>query len=70
MATDSSILVWNIPDKNGQRTLAGCKTWGLKESDTTEHECARVCAHAHIHTHTHTHVFMWGIPDHNVGEDG
>ena len=60
MATHSSILVWNIPDKNGQRSLAGYKTWGLKESDTTER----------AHTHTHTHVFTWGIPDHNVDEDG
>ena len=46
MATHSSILVWNIPVKNGQRSLAGYKTWGLKESDTTER--------AHTHTHTHT----------------
>ena len=60
MATYSSILVWNIPVKNGQRSLAGYKTWGLKESDTTEL----------AHTHTHTHVFTWGIPDHNVDEDG
>ena len=29
MATHSSILAWRIP---GQRSLAGCSTWGHKES--------------------------------------
>ena len=47
MATHSSILAWNIPDKNRQRSLAVYKTRGLKESDTTE------CTHTHTHTHIH-----------------
>ena len=33
---------------HGQRSLAGYRLWGRKESDTAEHTCA------HTHTHTHT----------------
>ena len=44
----------SLPGKfYGQRSLAGCRSWGLKESDTTE------CVHTyfiHTHTHRHTHV--------------
>ena len=36
----------------GQRSLAGCRPWGLKESDMTE--CAHTYLYTHIHTHTHT----------------
>ena len=36
MATHSSILAWEIPGKNGQKSLAGYSPWGCKESDTTE----------------------------------
>jgi len=35
MATYSSIPAWEIP---GQRSLEGYSPWGLKESDTTEHQ--------------------------------
>ena len=34
MATQSSILVWEIPWTKG--SLAGCSPWGCKELDTTE----------------------------------
>ena len=33
MATHSSVLAWSIP---GQRSLAGCRLWGLTEWDATE----------------------------------
>ena len=33
MATHSSILAWEIP----QRSLVGYSPWSRKESDTTEH---------------------------------
>ena len=36
MATHSSILAWEIPGKNGQKSLAGYSPWGCKESDMTE----------------------------------
>ena len=36
MATHSSIL---HGESHGQRSLAGCSPWGLKESDTTEATC-------------------------------
>ena len=32
MATHSSVLAWRIP----QRSLVGCSSWGLRESDMTE----------------------------------
>ena len=34
METHSSILAGK---SHGQRSLAGCSSWGCKESDTTEH---------------------------------
>ena len=41
MATHSSILSWRIPmdrgeNPRGQRSMADCRPWGDKESDTTE----------------------------------
>ena len=33
MATHTSILAWK---SHGQRSLVGYRTWGCKESDTTE----------------------------------
>ena len=36
MATHSIILAWEVPGKNGQRSLAGYSPWGCKESDMTE----------------------------------
>ena len=35
-------------ESHGQRSLVGCRPFGLKESDMTEQL-------THTHTHTHTH---------------
>ena len=37
---------------HGQRSLVGYSPRGCKDSDTTEHTCART------HTHTHTHILI------------
>ena len=59
-----------LPGKfHGQRSMAGFRPWGQKESDTTEqlstHMSIRLreqLSHAH-HTHTHTHTFTYIHPD-------
>ena len=45
MATQASILAWEIP---WTEELGGLQSVGSQEPDTTEH--------AHTHTHTHTEV--------------
>ena len=44
MATNSSIFAWR---SHGQRSLAGYRPWGRKESDMTERltHCFFVCSH-------------------------
>ena len=44
MATDSSILVWEIPWT--ERSLVGYSPWGRKESDRTER--LSTAQHSHI----------------------
>ena len=35
-----------LPGKfHGQRSLAGCSPWGLKESDMTKHACTHIITH-------------------------
>ena len=42
---------------HGQRTLAGYRPWGCKESDMIERETHTYTrTHARTHTHTHTHT--------------
>ena len=36
MATHSSILAFLLGESQGQRSLVGCRLWGLTESDTIE----------------------------------
>ena len=43
MATCSSILTWKF---HGQRNLMGCRPWGHKESDMTDH------------TDAYTHIYI------------
>ena len=52
-----------LPEKSyGQGSLAGYSSKGCKESDMTEHTCAR--AHTHTHTHTLSNSIWqrWGEP--------
>ena len=37
----------------GQRSLAGCSSWGHKGSHMTDH------THTHTHTHTHWVIYFW-----------
>ena len=67
MATDSSVLAWEI---HGQRSLVGCSPWGRKELDTTKR------LHFHFSLFhalekemaTHSSVLAWRIP--GTGEPG
>ena len=43
LTTHSSILVWRIPTDKGD--LAGCRPWGSKKSNMTEH-CTTVSRHS------------------------
>jgi len=38
MATHSSILTWEIPWTEEQKSLVGYRAWGCKESDSTEQQ--------------------------------
>ena len=49
MATDSSILAWEIP---GQRSLEGYSPWGREKSDRSEHTQMDVSQSARdLHAH-------------------
>ena len=60
MATHTSILVWKFP---GQRSLGGCSSWSLKESDTTKHAGP---AESCLITPTNTTLRMDYIPNKTI----
>ena len=51
MATHSSILAG---ESQGQRSLVGYRSWGCKQSDTTE-ATKQACTHTRILSHCLTH---------------